>query len=136
MISVGVGMAKSAPNSSGRQITYIFELELKSDLDVCKDFILESGRYTHGCDEPGTIKFEWYLSPDHKCATLLEIFESSDAAKLRVENLIASSLASRFQTLFEIKNFLVLGEVNADLHDMLSGFGAEFREYGGGFYRV
>ena len=136
MISSGIGMAKSAPNSSGPQITYIFELELKSDLDVCKDFILESGKYTHGCDEPGTIKFEWYLSPDHKCATLLEIFESSDAAKLRVENLIASSLASRFQTLFEIKSFLVLGEVNADLHDMLSGFGAEFRKYGGGFYRV
>ena len=136
MISSGIGMAKSVPNSSGPQITYIFELELKSDLDVCKDFILESGQYTHGCDEPGTIKFEWYLSPDHNCATLLEIFESSDAAKLRVENLIASSLASRFQTLFEIKSFLVLGEVNADLHDMLSGFCAEFRKYGGGFYRV
>ena len=136
MISSEAGMAKSAPNSSGPQITYIFELELKSDLDVCKDFILESGQYTHGCDEPGTIKFEWYLSPDHKCATLLEIFESSDAAKLRVENLIVSPLASRFQALFEIKSFLVLGEVNADLHDMLSGFGAEFRKYGGGFYRV
>ena len=129
-------MAKSAPNSSGRQITYIFELELKSDLNVCKDFILESGQYAHGCDEPGTIKFEWFLSPDHQCATLLEIFESSDAAKLRVENLIASPLASRFQAHFEIKSFLVLGEVTADLRDMLSGFGAEFRKYGGGFYRV
>ena len=31
MISLGVGMAKSAPNSSGPQIIYIFELELKSD---------------------------------------------------------------------------------------------------------
>ena len=86
-------MAKSAPNSSGPQIIYIFELELKSDLDVCKDFILESGKYTHGCDEPGTIKCEWYLSPDHKYGPLLEIFESCEAAKLRVVNLIASSLA-------------------------------------------
>ncbi|MDC2992970.1 hypothetical protein OAZ91_00010 [bacterium] len=136
MILSKAGMAKSAPNSSGPQITYIFELELKSDRNVCKDFILESGQYTHGCDEPGTIKFEWYPSPDHKCATLLEIFESSDAAKLRVENLIVSPLASRFQALFEIKSFLVLGEVNSDLLDMLTGFGAEFREYGGGFYQV
>ena len=136
MISSEAGMAKSAPNSSGPQITYIFELELKSDLNVCKDFILESGQYTHGCDEPGTIKFEWYLSPDHKCATLLEIFESSDAAKLRVENLIVSPLASRVQALFEIKSFLVLGEVKSDLLDMLTGFGVEFREYGGGFYQV
>lgn len=119
-------MPKSAPNSSGPQITYIFELELKSDFSICKDFILESGQYTHGCDEPGTIKFEWYLSPDYKHATLSENFEGSDAAKLRVENLIASPLADRFQSLFEIKSFLVLGEVTADLHGMLSGFDAEF----------
>ena len=57
---------------------------------------------------------------------MLEIFETSDAAKLRVENLIASPLADRFQSLFEIKSFLVLGEVTADLHGMLSGFDAEF----------
>lgn len=66
----------------------------------------------------------------------MENFESSHAAKLGVENLIASRVADRFQSLFEIKSFLVLGEVTADLRGMLSGFGAELREYGAGFYRV
>ena len=67
---------------------------------------------------------------------MLEIFETSDAAKLRVENLIANPLASRFRALFGIKSLLVLGEVSSELHYMLTGFGAEFREYGGDFLRI
>jgi len=48
------------------------------------------------CNEPKTMKFEWYLSGDEACATLFEMFEDSDGAKLRGENLLASPLIGPF----------------------------------------
>ena len=129
-------MTKSDPNAGGSVVTYIFELGLKGDPETCKNFIKESGIYTHGCNEPKTIRFEWYLSADETSATLLELFEDSDGAKLRIENLLASSLVGRFQELFEIKSFTVLGPVKEDLNDMVTQFGAEIRKYAAGFYRL
>ena len=127
-------MTKSDPNVAGSVVAYIFELGLIGDPETCKDFIKESGTYTHGCNEPKTIRFEWYLSADETSATLLELFEDSDGAKLRIENLLASSLVGRFQELFEIKSFTVLGPVKEDLKDMVTPFGAEIRKYAAGFY--
>jgi len=74
-------MTKSDPNAGGSVVTYIFELGLKGDPETCKNFIKESGIYTHGCNEPKTIRFEWYLSADETSATLFEMFEDSDGAK-------------------------------------------------------
>ena len=74
------------------------------------------------------------MSADETSATLLELFEDSDGAKLRIENLLASSLVGRFQELFEIKSFTVLGPVIEDLKDMVTPFGAELRKYAAGFY--
>ena len=82
------------------------------------------------------MRFEGYLSADETSATLFEMFEDSDGAKLRIENLLASSLVGRFQELFEIKSFTVLGPVKEDLKDMVTPFGAEIRKYAAGFYRL
>ena len=129
-------MTKSDPNSGSSVVTYIFELGLKGDLETCKNFISESGIYTHGCNEPKTTRFEWYLSADETSATLFEMFEDSDGAKLRAENLLASPLIGPFQELFEIKSFTVLGLVKKDLNDIVTQFGAGIRKYAGGFYRL
>ena len=112
-------MTKSNPNVGSSVITYIFELGLKGDPETCKNCIAESGTHVHGCDEPKTIRFEWYLSEDQTSATLFEMFEDSDGAKLRVENLLAGPLIGPFQELFEIKGFTVLGPVKNDLNEML-----------------
>ena len=129
-------MIKSNPNVGSSVITYIFELGLKGDPETCKNFIAESGTHVHGCDEPKTIRFEWYLSEDQTSATLFEMFEDSDGAKLRVENLLAGPLIGPFQELFEIKGFTVLGPVNKDLNKIVTQFGAEIRKYASGFYRL
>jgi hypothetical protein len=129
-------MIKSNPNVGSSVITYIFELGLKGDPETCKNFITESGTHVHGCDEPKTIRFEWYLSEDQTSATLFEMFEDSDGAKLRVENLLAGPLIGPFQELFEIKGFTVLGPVNKDLNKIVTQFGAEIRKYASGFYRL
>ena len=55
--------------------------------------------------------------------TLLEVFEDSDAGKLRVENLLSSPLAEPFQNLFEPTSFTVLGSIKDDLREMLEGRG-------------
>ena len=129
-------MTKSNPNVGSSVITYIFELGLKGDPETCKNFIAESGTHVHGCDEPKTIRFEWYLSEDQTSATLLEMFEDSDGAKLRVENLLAGPLIGPFQELFEIKDFTVLGSVKKDLNEIVTQFGAGIRKYASGFYRL
>ena len=43
-------MTKSDPNTGGSVVTYIFELGLIGDPEICKNFIEEAGIYTHGCD--------------------------------------------------------------------------------------
>ena len=43
------------------------------------------------------MRFEWYLSADEISATLFEMFEDSDGAKLPAENLLASPLIGPFQ---------------------------------------
>lgn len=129
-------MTKSNPNVGSSVVTYIFELRLKGDPKTCKNFIDESGIHVHGCNEPKTIRFEWYLSADETSATLFEMFEDSDGAKLRVENLLSGPLIDPFQELFEIKSFTVLGLVNKDLNKIVTQFGAEIRKYTSGFYRL
>jgi hypothetical protein len=129
-------MTKSNPNVASSVVTYIFELGLKGDPEACKKFIDESGIHVHGCNEPKTIRFEWYLSADETSATLFEMFEDSDGAKLRVENLLAGPLIGPFQKLFEIKGFTVLGPVKKDLNEIVTQFGAEIRKYSSGFYRL
>ena len=98
---------------------------------ICKNFIDGSGIYVHGCNEPKTIRFEWYLSADETSATLFEMFEDSDGAKLR-----AGPLTGPFQELCEIKSFTVLGPVKKDLNVIVTQFGAGIRKYSAGFYRL
>ena len=82
------------------------------------------------------MRFGWYLSADETSATLFEVFEDSDGAKLRAENLLAGPLIGPFQELFEIKSFTVLGPVKKDLSELVTQFGAEIRKYTAGFYRL
>ena len=74
------------------------------------------------------MRFEWFLSKDETMVTLLEVFEDSDAGKLRVENLFSSPLAEPFQNLFEPTSFTVLGSIKNDLREMPEVWGADFRD--------
>ena len=129
-------MSNTEVNKENSIVTYILQLDVKGENKAIKKFIKDdSAPYTYGCDEPKTMRFEWFLSKDETKVTLLEMFEDSDAAKLRVENLLASPLAEPFQNLFEPTSFTVLGSIKDDLREMLEGWGADFRDYAGGFYK-
>ena len=117
-------------------ITYIFELELIKSVDEVKEFMREnSSPYVYNCSEPKTIRFEWFLSEDEKSATLIEMFEDSDAAKLRLENHSASHLVEEFPEHFEIKQFIVLGYIKSDMKEKLADWNADLRCNVAGFFK-
>ena len=123
-------------NKQNSIITYIFELELTKSVDEVKEFMKEnSSTNVFNCTEPKTIRFEWFLSEDKKSATLIEMFEDSDAAKLRLENHSASHLVKEFPEHFEIKQFIVLGDIKSDMKDKLVDWNADIRGYVGGFFK-
>ena len=123
-------------NKPNSVITYIFELGLTKGIDEVKEFMREnSSPYVFNCTEPKTIRFEWFLSEDEKSATLIEMFEDSDAAKLRLENHSSSHLINEFPEHFEIKNFIVLGNIKSDMREKLYDWNADLRGYAGGFFK-
>ena len=123
-------------NKENSVITYIFELELIKIVDDVKKFMREnSSPYVLNCDEPETIRFEWFLSSDEKSATLIEMFADSDAAKLRLEHHSESHLIHEFSEHFKIKNFIVLGDIKEDMREKLEGWSADQRFYIGGFFK-
>ena len=130
-------MANNELNKENSIVTYILELDVKGENEAINTFIKdESAPYTYGCDEPKTMRFEWFLSKDETKATLIEVFADSDAAKLRLENLLASPVVGPFQNLFEPTSFIVLGSIKHDLREMLEGWEADFRDYAGGFLNL
>ena len=123
-------------NKQNSIITYIFELGLIKSVDEVKEFMREnSSPYVFNCDEPKTIRFEWFLSEDEKSATLIEMFEDSDAAKLRLENHSASHLVEEFPEHFEIKQFIVLGDIKTDMKEKLADWKADLRVNVAGFFK-
>ena len=123
-------------NKSNSVITYIFELKLIKSIEKVKSFMSEnSSPYVFNCPEPRTIRFEWFLSKDEKSATLIEMFEDSDAAKLRLENHSESHLVKEFPEYFEIKQFVVLGDIQPDMKDKLAAWNADLRGNVGGFFK-
>ena len=123
-------------NKENSVITYIFELELIKSVDEVKKFMREnSSPYVFNCDEPETIRFEWFLSNDEHSATLIEMFADSDAAKLRLEHHSESHLIQEFPEYFKIKNFIVLGDIKEDMREKLEGWSADQRVYVGGFFK-
>ena len=94
-----------------------------------------SSPYVFNCPEPKTIRFEWFLSEDNQSATLIEMFEDSDAARLRLEHHSVSHLVKEFPEHFEIKNFIVLGDIKADMKEKLQDWNADQRTYIGGFFK-
>ena len=74
-----------------------------------------------------------FLDKSLKKAILLESFLDSDAACLRVNNLMQSPVNESFQQIFSVYDFKVLGEVNAALRNTLEGWKPSYLSYEAGF---
>ena len=118
-------------------ITFILTLESNGNIKAVETFIKDlSVPYTSQCDEPNTKSFEWYFNRELNIATIHETFVDSDAAVLRVENLINSPVNEPFTELFKVINFSVLGDANSALIRALEGWNPIYFPYEDGFNKT
>lgn len=118
-------------------ITFILTLESNGNIKAVETFIKDlSVPYTSQCDEPNTKSFEWYFNRELNIATIHETFVDSDAAVLRVENLINSPVNEPFIELFKVINFSVLGDANSALISALEGWNPIYFPYEDGFNKT
>ena len=118
-------------------ITFILTLEAKGNVKEVTTFISElSVPYVSQCDEPNTKSFEWYFNKEINIATIHETFVDSDAATLRVQNLINSPVNEVFQKLFNVISFTVLGNANSSLIKILEGWDPVYFQYEDGFNKT
>ncbi|RZO95320.1 MAG: hypothetical protein EVA50_04005 [Gammaproteobacteria bacterium] len=118
-------------------ITFILTLESNGNIKAVETFIKDlSVPYTSQCDEPNTKSFEWYFNRELNIATIHETFVDSDAAVLRVENLINSPVNEPFTELFKVINFSVLGDANSALISALEGWNPIYFPYEDGFNKT
>ena len=118
-------------------ITFILTLESNGNIKAVETFIKDlSVPYTSQCDEPNTKSFEWYFNKELNIATIHETFVDSDAAVLRVENLIKSPVNEPFNELFRVISFSVLGNANSALINALEGWNPVYFPYEDGFNKT
>lgn len=118
-------------------ITFILTLESNGNIKAVETFIKDlSVPYTSQCDEPNTKRFEWYFNKELNIATIHETFVDSDAAVLRVENLINSPVNEPFIELFKVISFSVLGNANSALINALEGWNPVYFPYEDGFNKT
>jgi hypothetical protein len=135
--------SKGIVNEANPYISYVIQLKVKdgfSKEDMQKWIVERAVPGTHKCDEPKTMRFDWYLSEDGKEVTMLEMFEDSDGALTRGKNLFASAedkelpLLPEWMERLEPTSFKVYGAVSEELKEFTSTYmGATFPEYAGGF---
>ena len=118
-------------------ITFILTLESKGNVKAVETFIKDlSVPYTSQCEEPDTKSFEWYFNKEINVATIQETFVNSDAAVLRVENLINSPVNEPFSELFEVISFTVLGNAKSSLISILEEWNPVYFPYEDGFNKT
>ena len=118
-------------------ITFILTLESKGNVKAVETFIKDlSVPYTSQCEEPDTKSFEWYFNKEINVATIHETFVNSDAAVLRVENLINSPVNEPFSELFEVISFTVLGNAKSSLISILEEWNPVYFPYEDGFNKT
>ena len=124
-------------NHDDGTITFILQMTVMPKTDDLESWITErSSRVTFEFEEMKTSRFEWFLSTDKSKATLLEIFDDSNGALTRFNNLISSPIAPEWMDRFEVESFTVLGDASHELREALASMEPDFRAFAGGFTRT
>lgn len=123
-------------NSYDGTITFILQMDVAPKTDDVELWITErSSRVTFEFEEMKTSRFEWFLSTDKSKATLIEVFDDSEGALTRFNNLISSTIAPEWMDRFEVESLTVLGNASHELREALASMEPDFRQFAGGFTR-
>ena len=124
-------------NEYNGAITFLLQMNVLSGAEEVTSWIKDrSARATYDFEEEKTRRFEWFLSADKAKATLIEVFDDSDGALTRVQNLMSSPIAPEWMDRFEIDSLTVLGDVSDDLQEALASMAPDVRTFAGGFTRT
>ena len=124
-------------NNDDGTITFILQMTVMPETGDVELWITErSSRVTFEFKEMKTRRFEWFLSTDKSKATLIEVFDDSEGALTRFNNLISSSIAPEWMDRFEVESFTVLGDASHELREALVSMEPDFRAFSGGFTRT
>ena len=124
-------------NEYNGAVTFLLQMNVLCGAEELTSWIKDrSARATYDFEEEKTHRFEWFLSADKVKATLIEVFEDSEGALTRVQNLMASPIAPEWMDRFEIDSLTVLGEVSDDLQEALVSMTPDVRTFAGGFTRT
>ena len=124
-------------NEYNGAVTFLLQMNVMSGAEEVTSWIKDrSAHTTYDFEEEKTRRFEWFLSADKAKATLIEVFEDSEGALTRVQNLMASPIAPEWMDRFEIDSLTVLGEVSDDLQEALASMAPDVRTFAGGFTRT
>ena len=124
-------------NQYNGTITFLLQMNVVAGADDIASWITDrSARATYEFEEEKTRRFEWFLSADKDKATLIEVFDDSEGALTRVQNLLSSPIAPEWMERFEIDSLTVLGEVSEELQEALASMAPDVRAFAGGFTRA
>ena len=124
-------------NNDDGTITFILQMTVIPEAGDVESWITErSSRVTFEFKEMKTRRFEWFLSTDKSKATLIEVFDNSERALTRFNNLISSPIAPEWMARFEVESFTVLGDASQELREALVSMEPDFRTFSGGFTRA
>ena len=117
-------------------VTFILQMDVVGDTDEAREWVAErSVKTVFENNEDGTRRFEWFLTEDSTKAVLIEQFNDSAAAKVRVENLFASPVSAEWQERLTPTAVLVCGSVKSDLIELLEPMNPQYLGFEAGFHR-
>ena len=115
-------------------IIFYLDLKISSDSVNVEEFldnVVKSVNET----EPGTMRYEYYLSEDRKKVSLIEIYKTDEDAITHMKNFLAAPHSVPFLEIFEIESFKVMGNSSDELKEILNDFTRDHRKLVHGFKR-
>lgn len=82
--------------------------------------------------ESGVLRYEWYISADHKICHISEAYVDSQAVATHLQT-FAHHFLTRFMTCFQPTQFTVYGAPSNEVQQVTDGFGAVYLGEFGGF---
>lgn len=124
---------KKALNLNNDQVTVLVEVSYSSDVEVIKKFIRdEQAPLFFNLDDPGIIRFEWFLNEAEKTGTLIEVFENSNVWEELGNKVLGSPINIKFRELFKIEKLTVLGDINENFKAKIQAMNPVIKSYVGG----
>jgi quinol monooxygenase YgiN len=118
------------------RISWVNELAVKDGkLETFRELMEEM--VSSARDQPGTLAYEWYISPDSRSVHVVETYADSAAVVAHhvSEGFALKNWAGRFMDCADVTRVNAYGDLNAAAREILNRLGAAYHTAWGGFSR-